>query len=148
MQKEEKIRAAVWEYPKSSGKLYMLSSDKSVYDYKAWNNIPPTVFQVGKIVNGTLLLYSGENIINIQDTSGKLLYFDKENRLVYDKNTILMKLTTTKSKGPHGSKKIEFDYDKKTNLVYSKLELISDNKLVEVGKVVDDGKKKKISFNE
>ena len=147
-QREEKIRAAIWEWPKSSGNLYMLGSDKLVYDYKAWNSIPPTVIQVGKIVGGTFLLYSGENIIDIQDTSGKLLYFDKENRSVYDKDSLLMKLTTTKSKGPHGSKKIEFYYNKKTNIVYSKLELISDNKLVEVGKVVDDGKKKKIAFNE
>ena len=33
MQREEKIRAAIWEWPKSSGNLYMLGSDKLVYDY-------------------------------------------------------------------------------------------------------------------
>ena len=91
--------------------------------------------------------FIGSNIRNINTEDKTILFFDKDNRLIYNKDELLIVLTTTLAKAPGAKKKTEFYYDKKTNIVYSKLELIDNNCLKKVGIVENVGEKRKIKFD-
>ena len=146
VQRENKVKAIKIQH---NNETYMLGIDgHTLYDYKSWDSVPPIPVIVGKVYDGNICLFFGTNIKSVKDINGKIYFFNQLTKEIYNETEYLMKLTTIKSKGPSGKKKIEFYYNKETDLVYSKLDLISENNLIEVGKIVNESGKRKVKFLE
>ena len=81
-------------------------------------------------ITATNTVLVGNNIIECNDENDTILYFNKDNKTIYDTDgKKIMKLTSTKYK------ENEYFYDKDTNIVYNKDSLINNGQLIDSGKV-------------
>ena len=126
---------------KYKGETYFIDlSKKKIYDYNLIlsNNKLKQIGTVTLTKNNSILI--GENIIECKhEETDNYIYFNLDNKTIYDNNgKILIKLTSTKFKTK------EYLYDKKTQKVYDKQELLTNNLLKLVGNIIktESGKTK------